>query len=88
MSLIGLTQMAMAMVMRASRQKTVDQPSGYVLNPVDCDDTNSSVNPAADEICDNGMDDNCNGTEDEGCDEDTGNPGSEPSGETERRTKR
>ena len=58
-----------------------DQPSGFVLNSVDCDDTDSSVNPAADEICDNGMDDNCNGTENEGCDEDTGEPSGEPSGE-------
>ena len=33
----------------------------------DCDDTNADVNPDAIEIC-NGIDDNCNGEVDEGCD--------------------
>lgn len=58
-----------------------DQPTGYVLNSVDCDDTDPTVSPAAEEICDNGIDDNCNGTENEGCDEDTGGSGAEPSAE-------
>ena len=31
----------------------------------DCDDTNSAINPAAEEVC-NGFDDNCNGLTDEG----------------------
>lgn len=35
------------------------QPMGYVANPIDCDDTNSSVRPGAPELC-NGIDDNCN----------------------------
>lgn len=57
-----------------------EQPSDYVLNSVDCDDTNDQVNPAAEEICDNNLDDNCNGSENEGCGEsDTGS--TEPSGE-------
>ena len=30
---------------------------------VDCDDEDPSVNPAADEVCDNGVDDNCDGDE-------------------------
>jgi hypothetical protein len=42
-------------------------PPGYVSNNSDCDDSDSSVNPAAAEVCDNGIDDNCNGQVDEGC---------------------
>jgi Putative metal-binding motif len=33
----------------------------------DCNDANPSVNPGAEEVCDNGIDDNCNGQTDEGC---------------------
>ena len=40
-------------------------PSGYVVDTSDCDDGNSAVNPAAVESC-NGLDDNCDGTIDEG----------------------
>ncbi len=40
-------------------------PSGYTSNSSDCNDNNASVNPAASEICGNGIDDNCNGTIDE-----------------------
>jgi len=35
------------------------QPSGYVANSDDCDDSNSTVNPGSDEVCDN-IDNNCN----------------------------
>jgi hypothetical protein len=42
------------------------QPAGYIANAGDCDDSNSSINPAATEVC-NGVDDNCDGTVDEGC---------------------
>ncbi|MEK7105175.1 MAG: putative metal-binding motif-containing protein [Patescibacteria group bacterium] len=42
-----------------------EPPPGYVGNAEDCDDTESSINPAASETC-NGQDDNCDGTADEG----------------------
>jgi len=44
----------------------VTLPAGYVNNSLDCNDTNPSVNPSAVEIC-NGIDDNCDGIVDEGC---------------------
>ena len=39
------------------------QPSGYVANADDCDDGDSSISPAADEVCD-GVDNNCDGDTD------------------------
>ncbi|MFZ4707603.1 MAG: MopE-related protein, partial [Bacteroidales bacterium] len=42
-------------------------PAGYVGNGWDCDDTRPTVNPGAVDICGNGIDDNCNGEIDEGC---------------------
>ena len=35
-------------------------PEGYVDDAADCDDTNAAVNPDAVEVCDNGIDDDCN----------------------------
>jgi PKD repeat protein len=45
------------------------QPPGYSNNALDCNDDLASVNPQAQEVC-NGIDDNCNGTIDEGFDTD------------------
>ena len=41
-------------------------PSGYVSDRTDCDDGDGGVNPAATEICFNGIDDDCSGAEDDG----------------------
>jgi hypothetical protein len=40
------------------------QPTGYVADATDCDDTDADTNPGADEYCD-GHDDDCDGTVDE-----------------------
>ena len=39
-------------------------PSGYVSDSSDCDDTDSAVNPAGDEVCD-GVDNDCDGDVDD-----------------------
>jgi hypothetical protein len=41
-----------------------DQPSGFVADDTDCDDTVATTYPGADETC-NGVDDDCDGTIDE-----------------------
>ena len=44
----------------------VSQPSGYVNNSSDCDDNNDMVSPGYPEICDDGLDNDCNGEIDDG----------------------
>ncbi len=39
------------------------QPNGYVLNDLDCDDTDSSINPGSPEILDDGIDQDCDGSD-------------------------
>ena len=45
----------------------IDSDSDTFPLSVDCDDSDSGINPVADELCD-GLDNNCDGTVDEGCD--------------------
>jgi len=40
-------------------------PPGYVINALDCDDTNPSIYPGAPEVPCNGVDENCNGPSDD-----------------------
>ena len=42
-----------------------DVPSGYALLTDDCDDGDSSVRPDTSEVCDNGVDDDCDGVVDD-----------------------
>ena len=44
-----------------------EQPTGYVLDNTDCDDTEETIYPGAPEICYDGILQNCNGTLTDGC---------------------
>ncbi len=42
-------------------------PSGFVTNDDDCDDDDSNINPAANDVCGDNIDNNCDGIVDFGC---------------------
>ena len=44
-----------------------EQPNDYVVNSSDCDDDNDDISPVAFELCDDGIDNNCDGQVDESC---------------------
>ncbi|NUP97451.1 MAG: lamin tail domain-containing protein, partial [Planctomycetaceae bacterium] len=46
----------------SSSVQSCTQPSGYVANGGDCDDGNSSINPGALDVCNTGIDEDCDGT--------------------------
>jgi len=46
-------------------QDVCSAPAGYILDNTDCDDTRATVHPGGVEVC-NGLDDDCDGTVDEG----------------------
>lgn len=50
-----------------------EAPAGYVANNTDCDDEHNTVYPGAEELCSDGLDNDCDGNVD-GDDDDCGNP--------------
>ncbi|MFT5679802.1 MAG: hypothetical protein ACI8RZ_000707 [Myxococcota bacterium] len=48
----------------ATTTESCSQPSGFVADSSDCDDSDAAVNPAGEEVCD-GEDNDCDGTVDE-----------------------
>ncbi len=48
----------------AVSELSCDQPVNHVLDGADCDDSDSTINPDADEVCD-GLDNDCDGVVDE-----------------------
>lgn len=51
----------------ATPTESTTQPTGYVTNSTDCDDTDEDVNPGAEEVCGDNIDSNCDGEKNNGC---------------------
>ena len=51
----------------SSTVTSCSQPGGYAANTNDCNDGNSGINPGATETCVNGVDEDCDGSYNEGC---------------------
>jgi hypothetical protein len=47
----------------ATSKSVCDSTSGYVSNDDDCDDSSAAVSPADTEVCDDGIDNDCNGSD-------------------------
>ncbi len=47
----------------ATLQTACSQPSGTISTGDDCDDTEPAINPGADEVCGDGIDDDCDGAD-------------------------
>ena len=47
------------------QQNACAQPQGYASNDDDCDDTDNEINPNAEEICGDGIDQDCDGSDEE-----------------------
>jgi hypothetical protein len=58
-----------------SRDYCPDLDNDGFVPPEDCDDSNPGINPAAADVCGDGIDNNCNGTTDENCQVCTDNDG-------------
>ena len=48
----------------SNTRDAIAQPSGYVTNSKDCNDRDADINPDATEICDDGIDNDCDGDSD------------------------
>ncbi len=46
-------------------QSQCEMPDGYILDSSDCDDAEVNIHPDATEVCDSGVDNNCNGLADD-----------------------
>ncbi len=58
----------------AVSEQSCDPPTGYVANADDCDDTNGSVTPGLAEVCQDGLDNDCQASTPDTCDYTAGDP--------------